>query len=360
MTAAKIRWGIFGSGGIARRFAGDMQFSKTGRLAAVASRNPENAQSFAQHFPGTRVFDDYQALATSDAVDAIYIATPNALHKQHSLIAISAGKAVLCEKPFACNPAEARDVVEAAAAANVFCMEAMWTRFLPIMTDLRHRIANGELGDAVHLEATLGFARTETPGDPITDPSLGGGALHDLGCYGVSVAEFLLGPFQLAGGTVTRSGTGSSRTASFVLCHAGQTEAAISTISVSHATQMSNTLVLSGSKSQISLDAPFIQGRYGTETPVHFAQAGAAPNAFKSRLSNSLYGQKLKRVVRKVVPRHKKIAIPFPGSGMQFEIDEVGACLHNGRTTSEIMPPDTTISVLEVLEKLNGSDTSTR
>ncbi|WP_372575082.1 Gfo/Idh/MocA family protein [Ruegeria jejuensis] len=360
LTGSKIRWGIFGSGGIARRFAQDMRFSRTGVLAAVASRSSENAQSFAQLFPGTKVFDDYRDLADSDQVDAIYVATPNALHKDHSLIAINAGKAVLCEKPFACNAAEAREVAAAAAAANVFCMEAMWTRFLPIMADLRQRIAAGELGQVAHLEASLGFARTERPGDPITDPALGGGALHDLGCYGMSIAEFLLGPFQLEGGSVERSATGSSRTAAFVLSHAGEGEAALSTISVSHATQMRNMLVLSGSKSRITLEAPFIQAGYGTVSPVRFAEPGAVPGpSLRARLSNSLYGQKAKRMIRAVLPGHAKISAQFHGSGLQFEIDEVGTCLGSGRTVSRVMPPETTISVLETLEKLDGSQAST-
>lgn len=357
MTAAKIRWGVFGSGGIARRFARDIPLSRTGILAAVASRSPENADRFAKQFPGIRVFETYQDLASSDVVDAIYVATPNALHKQHSLIAINAGKAVLCEKPFAYSATEAREVFDAAAAANVFCMEAMWSRFLPVLADLRKRISAGELGQAIHLEATLGFARTETSGDPITDPSLGGGALHDLGCYGVSIAEFLLGPFRLEGGAITRSESGSSRTAAVLLRHG---TSAMSTISVSHATQLSNTLVLSGSKAQITLEAPFIQSRYATKSPVQFAAFGAEPRSpsLKSRLTNSLIGQKLKHAARTVLPGHTKISAPFPGSGLQFEIDEVGACLHSDKTISGIMPPETTISVLEVLGKLDGSQAS--
>lgn len=360
MTGSKIRWGIFGSGGIARRFAGDMRFSRTGVLAAVASRNRANAEGFAQIFPDMTVFDDYRDLAASGLVDAIYVATPNALHKDHCLLAINAGKAVLCEKPFACNAAEAREVAAAAAAANVFCMEAMWTRFLPILGDLRQRIAAGELGQMVHLEASLGFARTEAPGDPITDPALGGGALHDLGCYGMSIAEFLLGPFQLEGGSVERSATGSSRTAAFVLRHGQAGAAALSTISVSHATQMRNMLVLSGSKARVTLEAPFIQAGYGTLSPIRFAEPGATSGpSLRARLSNSLYGQKAKRMIRAVIPGHAKISAPFPGSGLQFEIDEVGTCLGSGRTISQVMPPEATISVLEALEKLDGSQAST-
>lgn len=359
MTALKVRWGVFGSGGIARRFARDIRFSKTGVLAAVASRRPENAENFAKLFPGTRVFGGYRELAGSDTVDAVYIATPNILHKQHSLIAINAGKAVLCEKPFACDAAEAREIAQAAAAANVFCMEAMWTRFLPVMADLKRRIATGELGQAVHLEAALGFPRAETPGDPITDPSLGGGALHDLGCYGLSIAEFLLGPFQLEAGTVERSKSGASRTAAFVLRHARASGDALSAISVSHATQMSNTLVLSGSKARIALDAPFIQARYATVAPVSFAAAGKFRGSFKSRVANSPYGQRLKRVGRMLFPGHTRISAPFSGSGLQFEIDEAGVCLLKGAKASRIMPPEATISVLEALDRLDGAQAST-
>ena len=175
----------------------------------------------------------------------------------------------------------------------------------------------------------------------------------------MSIAEFLLGPFQLEGGTVERSATGSSRTAAFLLRHAKDGTAALSTISVSHATQMRNMLVLSGSKSRITLEAPFIQAGYGTISSVRFAGPAAAPRpSFHARLSNSLYGQKAKRMIRAVAPGHAKISTPFHGSGLQFEIDEVGACLGSGQTVSKIMPPETTISVLDALEKLDGSQAS--
>ena len=175
----------------------------------------------------------------------------------------------------------------------------------------------------------------------------------------MSIAEFLLGPFQLEAGTVERSKSGASRTAAFVLRHARASGDALSAISVSHATQMSNTLVLSGSKARIALDAPFIQARYATVAPVSFAAAGKFRGSFKSRVANSPYGQRLKRVGRMLFPGHTRISAPFSGSGLQFEIDEAGVCLLKGAKASRIMPPEATISVLEALDRLDGAQAST-
>ncbi|WP_422050735.1 Gfo/Idh/MocA family protein [Shimia sp.] len=355
MSGAKIRWGIFGSGSIAQQFAWDMRFTRTGTLSGIASRSKENAKRLADVHPGAKVFANYEELAASDAVDAIYVATPNALHKEHCLIAISAGKAVLCEKPFATNSSDAREIVAAAKAANVFCMEAMWTRFLPMLTKARSQIRSGELGEIAHLNATLGFARAEHQGDPITDPALGGGALNDLGCYGLSIAEYLLGPFEVVGGDLQRSENGSVRTATISLRHNTKRELnPLSAITVSHATQLENALTISGTKARLSLSAPFIQAREANFSSVTFSNPSKSPSSLKSRFASSYSGQKLKKAIRTVFPPSRAISASFRGGGLQFEIDEVARCLTGELVESDIMPLRTTISIIEELDRIDN------
>ncbi len=357
MKGTRVRWGVFGAGWIAQRFAMDMRYSRTGELTAVASRNPENAKRLAARHHGATVYESYEELAKSASVDAIYVATPNALHKEHCLIAIAAGKAVLCEKPFAVDTADAMEIASAAAVANVFCMEAMWTRFLPMLVKVRQQIQSGALGEISHLSASLGFARNERQGDPITDPLLGGGALNDLGCYGLSIAEYLLGPFQVTANDLERSETGCVRTAAFLLRHAGQNSCrAVSSISVSHATQLENTLCVSGSKGRLTLEAPFIQARTAKFFPVKSSTSDGQTSTFKARFISSYPGQKIKKSIRLLLPAHSALSGGFTGGGLQFEIDEVGRCLQEGRTESSLMPLGTSTSLVKELEMLHNGD----
>jgi predicted dehydrogenase len=351
MTFKKVRWGIFGAGNIAQRFAEDIQHSRTGTLVAVGARSLEKAEQFADRFKGVRAFDDFDALARWTEVDAIYVATPNTLHSSHSLIAIGAGKAVLCEKPFATSAQEAKEVVSAAVENNVFCMEAMWTRFLPAVAALREKIDRNGLGKIVHLEISLGFSRPEVLGDPITDPALGGGVVLDLGVYGLSMAEDLLGPYQLLNSEVEWSEAGASRTALMVLRH--ERNGAVSVISVSHETQLANTLVLSGTDARATLDAPFIQARR-----VHFAQVNSAKpdsssSKFRSWIFGSIFGTGA-RLGAKLLHSLRKQTVngSFRGGGLQFEIDEVGYCHAEGSTFSQRMPLTTSVYVLEVLDEV--------
>lgn len=351
MSSAKIRWGIFGAGSIARRFAEDIQHSRTGALVAVGARSLAKAERFADQLKGVRPFSDFEALAEWSGVDAIYVATPNTLHAAHCMIAIAAGKAVLCEKPFASSAQEAREVACAAAAANVFCMEAMWTRFLPTVAALRDKIDAKALGDIVHLEISLGFAREEMLGDPITDPELGGGVVLDLGVYGLSMAEDLLGPFQLISSEVKWSETGSSRTALMVLRHIPC--GAISVISVSHETQLTNALVLSGTAARVTLEPPFIQARRGHLVPVITSRLGTPSSGLKSRILQSGLGPAVRIGLNLIRSSRKRtFGEDFRGSGLQFEIDEVGHCCAEGLTRSARMPLEASLSVLEALDSV--------
>jgi len=187
-----FRWGILGPGGIARAFAKDLQLLDGHEVAAVGSRTLSNAQEFAKSFGGT-AYGSYEELVADPTVDAIYVATPHPSHKDNVISALNAGKPVLCEKPFAVNAHEAREMVAAAERNGVALMEAMWARFLPHYAHVREIIASGVLGQILTVQADHGQRLADRNIPRLIEPSLAGGALLDLGIYPVSFAHMILG-----------------------------------------------------------------------------------------------------------------------------------------------------------------------
>ena len=187
-----FKWGILGPGGIARAFAKDLQLLEGHEVAAVGSRTLSNAQEFAKTFGGT-AYGSYEELVADPTVDAIYVATPHPSHKENVITALNAGKPVLCEKPFAVNANEAREMVAAAEKNGVALMEAMWARFLPHYADVREIIASGVLGQILTVQADHGQRLADRNIPRLVEPSLAGGALLDLGIYPVSFAHMILG-----------------------------------------------------------------------------------------------------------------------------------------------------------------------
>jgi predicted dehydrogenase len=187
-----FNWGILGPGGIARAFAKDLNFSQGHTIAAVGSRSLENAQKFAETFGGT-AYGSYEELVADPTVDAIYVATPHPAHHDNVILALNAGKPVLCEKPFAVNAKEAQAMVDAAARNSVALMEAMWARFLPHYAKVREIVDSGVLGPILSIHADHGQRLADQGITRLIEPDLAGGALLDLGIYPVSFAHMILG-----------------------------------------------------------------------------------------------------------------------------------------------------------------------
>jgi len=204
---SNFKWGILGPGGIARAFAKDLQLLEGHEVAAVGSRTLINAQEFANTFGGT-AYGSYEELVEDPAVDAIYVATPHPAHKENVVLALNAGKPVLCEKPFAVNAKEAQEMVSTAQKNNIALMEAMWARFLPHYAQVREVIASGVLGTILTVQADHGQRLADRNIPRLVEPALAGGALLDLGIYPVSFAHMVLGnPTKItASGVLTDKG----------------------------------------------------------------------------------------------------------------------------------------------------------
>jgi len=204
---SNFNWGILGPGGIAKAFATDLKLLDGHSVAAVGSRTLKNAQDFANTFGGT-AYGSYEALVADPSIDAIYVATPHPAHKDNVVLALNAGKPVLCEKPFAVNAKEAQEMVAAAQKNNVAMMEAMWSRFLPHYAQVREIVASGVLGKILTVHADHGQRLADQNIVRLVEPALAGGALLDLGIYPVSFAHMVLGnPTKItASGVLTDKG----------------------------------------------------------------------------------------------------------------------------------------------------------
>ncbi|MGD8251759.1 MAG: Gfo/Idh/MocA family oxidoreductase [Desulfobacterales bacterium] len=194
--ASKIRWGILGNATIARKCViPAIGRSRNGEVAVLGTRSPDDAGPLQKELGIPRLADDYGAVLADDRVDAVYIPLPNHLHLPWTLKALDRGKHVLCEKPLATNAREAQTMASRAEKADRLLMEAYMYRFHPRMEDIRRRIRNREIGNIRSIKAAFGYPMASAILEEASDFRLqpaGGGALLDVGCYGVSVARWFL------------------------------------------------------------------------------------------------------------------------------------------------------------------------
>jgi predicted dehydrogenase len=193
-----IQWGVLGNANIARVCViPAIQKSNNGRVRALATRSPGDAQTVLSKNRITRVYGDYDALLGDPDIDAVYIPLPNHLHRPWTLKALQAGKHVLCEKPLACNAGEAAEMADAAEASGRLLMEAFMYRFHPRSRRIRQMVADAMIGRLRLIRSAFCYAMAEDQlddaGNARMRPDMGGGALLDVGCYGVSLARWMMG-----------------------------------------------------------------------------------------------------------------------------------------------------------------------
>ncbi|MEW6371244.1 MAG: Gfo/Idh/MocA family oxidoreductase [Pseudomonadota bacterium] len=313
-----VRWGILGTGGIARAFAHALRQTPDARLVAVGSRTAAGADAFARDFDA-QACSSYEALVACPDVDIVYIATPHTMHAENAMLALAAGKAVLCEKPFTMNAREAGQVVALARSRGLFLMEAMWTRFMPAFAALRSIVASGEIGEPALVQADFGFAATLDPEHRVNKRELGGGALLDLGIYPVSIACALLGPVQSLRAQAVIGETGVDLSTGFTMLHRG------GAMSVSNCSLRARTpceLTVSGSLGSVRMDRMF-----------HLAQSltVTAPDGAT-----------------------RSVAAPFLGNGYVHEAIAAGEALRAGLLEHPLMTHEETLAGMRTLDAIRG------
>ncbi len=317
--AERIRWGVAGTGGIAGDFARDLALLPDAELVAVGSRSQDSADRFANRHGVPHRHVGYDALAADPDVDVVYVAVPHTGHEEVALTAIAAGKAVLVEKPFALNAAQARRMVTAARAAGVFLMEAMWVRFAPQQVAVRELIAEGRIGELRSLTVDRGEVLSTDPEHRILAPALGGGALLDLGIYPVSFASMLLGTPTRIIALSTPAATGVDARTSAVFGYADGAHALVTT----------------------ALDARTVNGASITGTLGRIDLAHYAGGCATLELS----------LLDGTVERGE---FAIEGVGLRLQAVEVGRCLRAGETESPVMPLDETLSIMRTLDTVRG------
>lgn len=316
MTAhdREFGWGIAASGSMARTMAAAIVAEPGMRVAAVGSRDADRAREFAGEVGGATAYGSYTELVGDPAVDAVYIATPHAQHREVAARALAAGKPVLCEKPLAATYADAEALVKQARAADVFLMEAMWMRFNPVIRHARAVVAAGTVGEIRSLTASFGFPAPYDPTHRLWDPAQGGGALLDLGIYPVALAYLLLGPPEHMHVTGSLAATGVDAEAVLTLTWPGGARATLETSLIA---LQPMTATITGTRGRIDLDAPF----HAT-----------------SRMAVATH------------PDVVEFRAEGPREALAGQLREVRDLVRRGGTESPVMPLDDTLAVMRLLE----------
>ncbi len=325
------RWGLLGTGAIARTFAKALPRSETGLLKAVASRSQDKADSFAKEFEIESAYGSYEDLLASPDVDVVYIATPHSQHAAWAIKAAAAGKHILCEKPIAINTGQAIAIADAARANKVFLMEAFMYRCHPQTAKLTELIRNGEIGDVRMIRASFAFNTELDPEHRLFDRALGGGGILDVGCYPVSMARLIAGaalnrmfvePIEVTGAGALLPETGVDGHAAALLRFPGDIIAQVST-GIQLAQE--NDLTVYGSKGRIHVPSPwFCTGREGGSGSIFIHREDGEMSEIAIDCNNWLYA---------------------------LEADIVGNALALGKTESNVMPIEDTLGNMSTLDR---------
>ena len=322
MNNSKIRFGIVGTGTIARRFAEAIKNTYNAELVAVASRTKENAENFGNEFGIPVRFDSYEKMAKSNMIDAAYIAVPHSGHIDCSILMMNHGKHVLCEKPMAVNSREAEEMFVCAKKNNVLLMEAMWARLVPGTLRMLELAENGVFGDILGVEGKFCYTMDEDEMDHhVFKSENGGGSLLDVGVYGLNFASWYLGKdiTDIRAMSDTYNGIDSH------MCVLMKySDGAIADIS-----------------SAILLRKPnegFVYGTNGYARLPRFY----APQEIEIHLNDGT---------------NETISVPYKGNGFEEQIEHFSDCVNKGLTESPVVTHEQTLYItkqMDEIRKLTG------
>ena len=318
-----IGWGVLAPGRIARTFATDLALVPDARLVATGSRSHERSAAFAEEFGGS-AYGSYEELVADPAVDVVYVASPHALHVEHVMLALDAGKAVLCEKPMTLDAASTQALFDAAAERGLFLMEAMWTACHPGIRTLLRLLGDGEHGTPRQVHASLGFVVDADPDDRLLDPALGAGALLDLGIYPLTFAHLVLGePEELR-----------------VVAHLAESGIDLD-LAIAGRYAGGATAVLTGSMTSQPPRTAWVSTEVGhIEIERNFHHPDRLRwTAYDGKEGTSTW----------IEPDE-----PVIGRGYGNEVLEVHRCLREGALTSALVPPEQTISLMRQMDDLRA------
>ncbi|HEX3168280.1 MAG TPA: Gfo/Idh/MocA family oxidoreductase [Chitinophagaceae bacterium] len=322
MNGSKIRWGILGCGRIARKFAADLRLVTDAELTAIASRNKETLELFAKDFQCKHLHNSYEALAANKEVDVIYIATPHSHHYEHTMLCLNHDKAVLCEKAFAINRRQAKEMIKTATERKVFLMEALWTKFLPHYKKLQELLQQNILGDIKSVLVNFGFKTSDKSPQRLFDPLLGGGTLLDIGIYNVFITVSVLGRPDSIEATMTPSPTRVDEQIAILFKY---NSGAMAQLFSSFTTNLPVQAEINGTEGCITLTTRFYE-----------------PSATIQLSKRTPYE-------RAVIAVEKEA-----GFGYQYEARHVNECLKKRLIESPVMTHADTLLLMEILDSIRN------
>lgn len=317
-STATIGWGVLAPGRIAHNFVRDLTLVPDARLVANGSRSLDRAEAFAaQH--GGRAHGSYAELVADPEVDVVYVASPHALHEEHTMLALDAGKPVLCEKPMTLDAAATGRLVAAAEERGLFLMEAMWMACNPLVLALVEGLRSGRFGRPRQVHADLGFVVDRPPEDRLLNRDLGGGALLDMGVYPLTFADLVLGPAARLTAVAGVSEAGIDLDVAIAGEYAG---GAVAALTASMTSCSPRTASIATDTGRIDVAADFHHPTTATWTP-----AGGEPEPVAA-------------------------GAPLLGSGLGNEAAEVQRCLAEGLRESPLVPHERTLRLMAQMDDL--------
>jgi len=313
-----IRWGILSTGHIAGRFADALKMLPDAELYAVASRTQKNANDFAERHGIPKAYGSYEALAEDSELDVIYIGTPHTFHLENAVMCMRAGKAVLCEKALTINAREAEEMIAVAREEDVFLMEAMITRHVPLIKKVMLWIMAGRIGKVRIVRASRCARGKFSHEARHLNPDLGGGSLLDVGVYVISFASMIFGkPPEEVFGFGHIGDYGSDEQGAALLKY---DDGAIADLIFALRTNAVNDAFIYGTEGYIKLDEVF-----------------AIPHKATLYIDN-----------REV----DTIEEPTEESALSYEAKEVMRCLHLGLKESPLMTLDESLQIMGIMDKI--------
>ena len=312
-----IRFGIIGAGNIANRFCHAVNLTDGAEVCAAASKSMERAQAFAEKNGIADFYDSYEDMLKKADIDAVYIATTHNFHMENIRLCLEYGKHILCEKAMVLTANDAREVFRLAKEKNLFCMEAMWSNFLPQTQKAKEWITSGVIGEIQAVSAVIGFNGGGNPESRLYNPDLAGGAMYDIGVYPAEIVSYLVGePIEDCIGTWRpHPVTGVDERTSFIIRYS-TCDAAIQCLLTSNAREY---MILNGTKGSIEL--PWGSSGY---TAKRYDDRRQLVETYEERFEN----------------------------GFVYEIEEMIRCISEGKITSDIMPPEATIQCAALYDKI--------
>jgi len=322
--APSLRWGLLGPGGIAASFVDAAHRHSQQRFVNVASgSSPQRAEAFAQAHGVAKASASYQEVLTDPRVEAVYIATTHDTHAELALLAIAAGKHVLVEKPITVTQAQAQQVADAARAAGVLAMEAMWTRYLPQSDVLRQLLERGDIGEVRLVTADFGFPAPFDATHRLWAPGQAGGALLDAGIYPVSFVSSVLGAPTSVHTVGTLAPTGVDEQATVTLGYEQAQGVAFTSLRSASPTRA----CVIGSQGRIDIDGPFLAPS-GLSVTLGAGFPASAQSAHWSGRNG-----------------------PQGAAALCYEADAAARYIREGLLESPIHPLDEVIGVVGILEQ---------